>query len=762
MFLVFESSSSSSSGINRKDMAALLRASVAFALWSSAFAHRSLPPGVTCGNQFNNSADALLIPNAKISWASYRIITCDAPVFWLKADTDANQNLSFTITVPKIDRFASLRVSVLIIGPDLPMLNSDDKAKVPASVIAEIPVGEGAVLHESPANQNNCSHLFSDMMGAASTVVDGRCHFHEPYGDTHSWVVMDLMMPTKAAGMHHFAVFTADGTPAKLSFACCDWPEDFTTAFAMPEADCPYCGTKQSFAHYSALFYESKNMADYGGFPEVQVCSTNTSASDVPTDDQCPNETSSDGGTGTQSESCALGCSGQECHSHNIFGQCSYTMQWITPLPQMHGANITSLILFKGDKIKFTSKGHQWPHNLAELPSAMHLDTCNWEGFTQVLSVSEVAAGTEVSFDKEGTFYYSCQMTGHCQLGQKLVVEVKDSSDGMRCHDHVDNATATQECEDGTIKAHVIGSAQYGAADDQCSEICSSERGLAWIAGSVEGFCSDSGYGEFLETKTVKPAGSPTDVKVRLMGKGAGSSQQHSCANGEVKAYFIGSADYGAVGDECSELCTTAQALAWMAGSVKGNCSDAGYTEFAEAKSVKPSGSPMEVSVRMMRKRVSATCHCHSFEQINCDATGDALYDEHIEEITEHCASMVDGSAQVCPYKCFQPFEVLHLHYLECSLRPKHKLFLQIAALGKCHKAAQAPFGTTCDELSASTTASASNSSSTAGSGTGPSTNTARSGTNATDSDNEEGTSYASRALVPFAALPLALAALIA
>merc|ERR1719158_2048457 len=115
-----------------------------------------------------------------------------------------------------------------------------------------------------------------------------------------------------------------------------------------------------------------------------------------------------------------------------------------------------------------------------------------------------------------------------------------------------------------------------------------------------------------------------------------------------------------------------------------------------EQKEVQPAGSPAKTSVTIMAKKAgktSPTCHCHSFEEIKCDAAGDALYEEHIQEITEHCAGVLDGTDEICPYKCFQPFEVLHLNYVECKTRPKHELWKKINAMGKCHKAAKPPYG---------------------------------------------------------------------
>lgn len=47
---------------------------------------------------------------------------------------------------------------------------------------------------------------------------------------------------------------------------------------------------------------------------------------------------------------------------------------------------------------------------------------------------------------------------------------------------------------------------------------------------------------------------------------------------------------------------------------------------------------------------------------------------------------------------CFQPFEVLHLYYLECDTRPEDELYRKIAAAHKCHKAATAKDEGICED----------------------------------------------------------------
>merc|ERR1712127_154601 len=136
-----------------------------------------------------------------------------------------------------------------------------------------------------------------------------------------------------------------------------------------------------------------------------------------------------------------------------------------------------------------------------------------------------------------------------------------------------------------------------------------------------------------------------------------------------------------------------------MPGAVRGTCESVGFSVFVETTTVQQTGSPvaMEVMIMAASNAVSPTCHCHSYEEITCDSAGDGLYDEHIDELQTYCQQIVSGSETECPHKCFQPFEVLHLHYLQCGLRPKHDLYKQIENTHKCHLAAKAPFGTQCD-----------------------------------------------------------------
>lgn len=599
----------------------------------------------------------------------------------MKLEADAGQRLSFTAGLPVIDRFANVRMVVAVIGPGLPALS--DTAQIPSAVRNAIPSGEGAVLFESPEDQSTCNHVMSNEMQSSSEVKNNRCHFHEEYGDTHSWTLIDNNVTAVNKGTYHMAVYTKSMGNAKVWVACCDWPEDFTTQYPMPDNECPFCGTNASFGSWQSHFYEQKSMRPYAGFPPAASCAS--TPAEVPDKSQCPPTEDKD--APKQNPNCVLGCSNNECHSHNVLGECTYTLEWITPHPKVGYANVTLMRIFAGESIYFTSKGHIWPHNLVDMKTDAHLQSCNFDGTEQIADVGMMRTGHLVKFEKPGTFYYSCQMTGHCALGQVLTVEVKDVSTGMRCHEHELASMEKMEkgCEEGEVMAYILGNAQYGAATDECTQMCTTEMALNWIAGAQKGSCKEAGFGSHVKDDEVQPAGSPMKMKVTIMGK---AKSKTTCESGNVLAYMIGSADMGAGADECSEFCTTAMALGFMRGAEEGSCVEKGFGTMVTDKQVQPAGSPQAMKVVIMSKKAASTCHCHSYEAIACGPEGDALYDEHIVEIKQHCAGVVAGTTDVCPYLCYQPFEVLHQYYLECNTRPEDAMYTSVDKTKVCHKAA--------------------------------------------------------------------------
>ena len=59
-------------------------------------------------------------------------------------------------------------------------------------------------------------------------------------------------------------------------------------------------------------------------------------------------------------------------------------------------------------------------HNVYSMPSAADFNSCNFGGAT-LLATSGPYVHT---FTSEGTFYFACQVSGHCDAGQKVTVNV--------------------------------------------------------------------------------------------------------------------------------------------------------------------------------------------------------------------------------------------------------------------------------------------------------------------------------------------------
>merc|ERR1712032_1307019 len=159
---------------------------------------------------------------------------------------------------------------------------------------------------------------------------------------------------------------------------------------------------------------------------------------------------------------------------------------------------------------------------------------------------------------------------------------------------------------------------------------------------------------------------------------------------------------------ECTQMCVPTAALQWVSSITEaGACHAVGYYEDAaipkQTMQFNPNAPPMELLIKA--KPSNEPCHCHSYEEILCSAAGDDLYNEHIDEITKYCAGVVAGKDKICPYNCFQPFEVLHLHYLSCKYRKPHELFLKVQKTELCHLATRSKDGSEC--LTTTTTVAA-------------------------------------------------------
>merc|ERR1712003_123206 len=310
-------------------------------------------------------------------------------------------------------------------------------------------------------------------------------------------------------------------------------------------------------------------------------------------------------------------------------------------------AEVQKIVLYVGDTVQFkhsTSDG--LAHNLYQLLDESSLDTCMFDGSSELANTEQVKIGHELKFTEVGDFHYTCsigcveypvqatrQNLCHCTVGQKLTIQVKDASEGMRCHSHGNDSHESYSDHDHS----------HSHSHEEHSHRMTKE-----------------------------------DAQDML-----------TCDEGNVNAYIVEDSNYGASDNECSELCTPVFALSFMAGVEEGNCFDQGFTHKLEEKEVQPPGSPMPMNV-MLYSSVAPDphCHCHSYEKIACpenESESDTLYKEHIEELETFCKGVIDGTETNCPYTCFQPMEVLHLHYLECPSRVVDSLYSEVDAISICH-----------------------------------------------------------------------------
>jgi hypothetical protein len=140
---------------------------------------------ITQGAEYSTMDSALEIPWIATSWAVNRIATCDAPVFWMKAQVSSDDfPLYLGSGIPRLERFKNTGVAALLIGPGLDALATD--APVPAEVSSSYTLlpGQGAVLvaPPAPAEQSDCTYLAESALKASEDThpVLGRCNFCRP------------------------------------------------------------------------------------------------------------------------------------------------------------------------------------------------------------------------------------------------------------------------------------------------------------------------------------------------------------------------------------------------------------------------------------------------------------------------------------------------------------------------------------------------------------------------------------------------------
>ena len=280
------------------------------------------------------------------------------------------------------------------------------------------------------------------------------------------------------------------------------------------------------------------------------------------------------------------------------------------------------------------------------MTSASALEECDFGSALRLANISQVMNGYEVATDEARMYYF----TSGVNCGNQ-VVSATAAGDNIRCH-----------CSEG----------QKLAVD-----------------------VKDGSEGLQFHDHPTPPVTDPL-----------------TCPDLFLGAYIVNRSDYGAPGDSfCAEFCTPPAVVVADEKIAEGSCVDHGFIYSPATRTVQPGDSlaPFDVRVTALTEDASvggeeiSTCHCHSYEKISCpeeEAVNDTLYDEHILEIEDFCQGIIDGTESACPYKCFQPMEVLHLHYIECPTRPVDKTFKAVSA-SACHIAASAPadLATECKEV---------------------------------------------------------------
>jgi hypothetical protein len=545
---------------------------------------------------------------------------------WFNAMATEGQILTLSVVIPALERFTDVRMSVAVLGPNLTSVDDLIAVDLPDQVLnyANQTEGFGAELFKSPQDQSTCAHVESEVFNKHTKVVDGRCHYHEQFGDTNTWVLLDTSLVVPADGDYKIAMFEQQCRTTKAIFSCCAWEDDFETQYDLPESDCPFCGTSNTLnPDWLIYFHEEHSMAKCGGFPPSLVC-TNTSIVLEPTPNQCPSPRDDTQPPVTNSN-CDLTCQGDECQSHNVLGGCSYILNWNIPPTFDEKAEAHHLVVFKGDEIEFTNNG-TIPYTLFELPSESSFELCDMSEGIILYGLSQETNSYKIQFDQPGDYYYAggfgCPGTSFvmtrmveeecdCTEGQKLHVQVMDGEKNLLCHNHA--------------------------------------------------------------------------------APGAMEAPQLDCIHAFTQVYKINDPEYGAMdANECADFCVPTFALKAM-DLEEGSCFDQGFTQFQGSQMVKPAISPMEVQALIS---TNLTCHCHWYEAIPCPEDqdeADLMYDEKVQEVETNCAPLLGGLVEECPLQCWQPMETLHLHYLECALRPVDEIYQQVNATGKCHMAATAP-----------------------------------------------------------------------
>ncbi|CAK9059106.1 unnamed protein product, partial [Durusdinium trenchii] len=205
---------------------------------------RPMVNGVSCGQRFAHPSDALQVPDLEDYWGAHRIVTCDAPVFWVNFSLSGNTKRYLDISAGTLhpassfssDRLWDLRVDALVLAPGLPQLD-------PSTLEIDLPaeVGSFGQLLQSPEDVSTCAHRETQL---AVQVRQGLCGYFDNFGAWGVWSSVLLDRHVEVSGDGLVAFWLRGGTTGKfwvMLGTAGPEQEDLIGTQLIPKASCD-CG----------------------------------------------------------------------------------------------------------------------------------------------------------------------------------------------------------------------------------------------------------------------------------------------------------------------------------------------------------------------------------------------------------------------------------------------------------------------------------------------------------------------------------------
>lgn len=208
-----------------------------------AAAHRPMVNGVSCGQRFGSATDPLEVPDLEEYWGAHRVVTCDAPVFWVNFSVSGNVKRFLDISAGSLHPFSSfrsnrlwdLRIDALVLAPGLPVLDT-------SSLEIDVPAGSSGVLLQSADDASTCRHAET---GLNVKVYQGLCGYFDNFGSwgVYSSVLLDRHVEVDSPGLVAFWLRgLRTGKFWVMLGAAGPETEDLIGSRRIPKASCEDCG----------------------------------------------------------------------------------------------------------------------------------------------------------------------------------------------------------------------------------------------------------------------------------------------------------------------------------------------------------------------------------------------------------------------------------------------------------------------------------------------------------------------------------------